>query len=238
LHDAGPELVGRAISANGQLVLVQSTLFGHLYLIQLQQDTAAQLEPPLPQDYVSGIGIADMSANGAVVFRHGGGHVPATPQAPPIDRIYLRSAGGQTEILEEFTSASDLLWNGPIALSGDGRLVFHQLITRSGTPPLSDHPTVAQPLVARDTASHQLARDPTTGEVEVIDANFDGVALPCGLQGVPRLTSNADGRVVAFALSEGLDTNEAVPWDRNTLPDVYIIDRSAPVRGQIHARPC
>jgi hypothetical protein len=154
--------------------------------------------------------------------------------------MYLADVNvGGLRILTTTNDASNLSWSGPFALSADGRRMFHQLRARSGAP-VADHPTVRQLMVVRDTFSGALLGDPNTGKTEIVTATTDGVALRCGIEdtGVP-LVTNSDGRVLAYADRDYEATYETVPWDRNQLSDVYVVDRSVPIRAPIHIEsPC
>lgn len=234
LREAGPVMVGRGISNDGQTVLVHACC-DHLYAVR--GGGATQLDPPLPSNEKSGVFFMDISADGGtVLFTHGGTPVPAIPGYRPPVRMYARSLGGGGATLEENLSDADVFWDGPVALSGDGRLAFYQVTKRSGAP-LSDHPTLARPMIVRDTTTGQLVRDPTTGTAEIVTATTDGVTLRCGLTGY-RLATSMDGSVLAYTTEDFEDTLDVIPWDRNLYFDAHVIDRSIPIRAPITSAPC
>lgn len=244
LRQAEPELMGRGVSFDGRRVLVRACCY-HVYQIDQRVATRLDPEPPTPDPTTDPfypsvtVGLIDMSSDGRfVAFTQ-----KVTPFGDPgtyTSTMYwkdLSSAGIRT--LTSMNETSNVSWNGPFALSGDGQRMFHQLRGRSGAP-LADHPTIRQPMVARDTSSGGLVQDAATGKTEIVTAAVDGVALRCGIQDITlRLVTNSDGRVLAYADRDYAATNEVVPWDRNQLRDVYVVDRSAPIRAPIHIEsPC
>jgi hypothetical protein len=246
LREAAPQIMGRGISFNGRRVVVGVCCY-HVY--RIDQGVATRIDPVPPEIQPPDdappikpsvrVGWVDMSSDGRfVVFSQ---VVTPNPDLSGFTTSMLVAdlAGGGFRRLATMTDTSNVTWSGPFALSGDGRFVFHQLRARSGAP-LLDHRTVRQLMVVRDATTGALVRDPNTGTTEVVTANVKGVALRCGIEDTDvRLVTNSDGRMLAYADRDYTDTYQVVPWDRNQLSDVYVVDRSVPIQAAIHIEaPC
>jgi hypothetical protein len=243
LRNAAPEIMGRGISFDGRRVVVQACCY-HVY--RIDQGVAARVDPdpaprpdpdgsnsflPLPQVTV---GLIDMSSDGRrVVFTQK--LIDIADNDKFTITMYLRDlASGGLTTLTTGNETSNVTWSGPFALSADGQRVFHQMRAKTGAP-LADHPTVRQLMVVRDASTGALVDDPSTGKKEIVTATVDGVALRCGIEDInTRLVTNGDGRMLAYTDRDYEDTYQVVPWDRNQLSDVYVVDRSVPIRGPIH----